>query len=198
MNTATWYRRLRIARMRSARIDGAFVFAKTLVTGLVLGAFFLAIVHLIAGCTDTTTLRTGVEAYTLVPNESAPDGGDAQVEGGPDLIDAAEGGEESDTASGVDATGDDAEDAPVDAPVCTTYTPRVANVSGQSVLLPSDYYLDNEGAVEETPSACLCVETYDCACIVAAVKAAGDPCLGNLTGCYVDVYGVVRANCEVK
>jgi hypothetical protein len=197
MNSAVWYRRLRIARMRSARLDLVF-FALQLVAILSIAG---AICFVLSGCGPGFSSAEEDLIREDAASDSAPDVVAAQDAGGHVLNDAAEGGSEDSSKPAQDASADApvesaAQDAPAsDGSTCTPYTVKTAYVLSQPVSLPAEFYIDNEGAVEDTPAACRCVETYDCACIVAAVKAAGEPCVGNLAGCYVDGSGIVRANC---
>jgi hypothetical protein len=206
VNTASWYRRIRIARMQSARLDFLLLALQLLGIAALAGI----VVFALSGCADTTTLQLGAEGYALDDGggtglgDSALDGEAAEDTGGRILIDAAEGSAERDTGAEVDATGaldegDAAPDNTSDAG-CTTYTSRVVNGLDEPVDLPSQWYVQPSSGLgydEGTPISCLCVETYNCACIVPAGKAMypDNSCLMNVTGCSVDGMGVVVVEC---
>jgi hypothetical protein len=104
----------------------------------------------------------------------------------------------SDSGTQPDAADDTAEtavDADVDTAVCTPITPELAPLgacggtsAGLRINVPSEYCLYIIGSPDRwsaatTPTACRCYETYDCACLAAAMRWPPCPAGTTLISC---------------
>ena len=174
-------------RMKYPALDWAVLLAKALLVAFVA-------VKLLGGCGDAFGVAGSDGGGGAVEGGGAADAArDAQGSpldaghdaGGPDAAAAEAGGDSSPPdSSPLDVGAPDAPPAET-APTCTPISPQNADTCGQSGNWPEQYvvWIDSSCAGSgdvwyTTPSSCLCLETYDCACVLAA-----DPHFG-MENCY--------------